>query len=97
MALKTSLTFEQSLGGVLVFSGFFFFGTIENTANKTLPILISHGTDDPLLIYDNCSKSYAKLDQISHKIRTDLFNNLGHNLDLRSNAIFKDFLAKHAV
>lgn len=81
----------------MVFSGFLFFGTIENNANKTLPILISHGTDDPLLVYENCSKSYAKLDQNYHPIQVELFNNLGHNLDLRSNSVFKDFLTKYAV
>ena len=97
MALKTSLTFDQPLGGILSFSGFLFFGIAENEKNKTIPILISHGKEDPLLAYALCAKSYEKLDSKAHQIRTEILNNLEHSLDHRSIAVFKEFLTKYAV
>lgn len=97
MALRTSLTFDQTLGGIIAFSGFLFYGTVENEKNKTIPILISHGSDDPLLNYSLCTKSYEKLDSKAHEIRTEIFKDLGHSLDQRSIAVFKDFLTKYAV
>jgi len=97
MALKTSLTFDQPLGGIISLSGFLFYGTVENEKNKNIPILISHGRDDPLLAYALCSKSYEKLDSKAHEIRTEILNHLEHGLDLRSIAVFKEFLNKYAV
>lgn len=49
MTLRTGLTFDKTLGGLLVFSGFLFPHLVEHDNNKNTHILISHGELDPLL------------------------------------------------
>ncbi|PUA30344.1 MAG: carboxylesterase [Cellvibrio sp. 79] len=48
---QAGYTFDQSLGGLLVLSSYFATsnGIVINEANKNTPILIQHGTHDPIV------------------------------------------------
>jgi len=47
----TALTFEQPLGGLLALSSYFATAslTTPSEANRNIPILVAHGTNDPML------------------------------------------------
>lgn len=72
MTLRTGLTFNKTLGGLIVLSGFMFPTIKEDVSNVNTPILISHGADDPLLPCAMCVKTYDRLDKNAHQCKIEV-------------------------
>ncbi|EGR33179.1 hypothetical protein IMG5_059930 [Ichthyophthirius multifiliis] len=95
MSLKVGLEFDQKLGGILAFSGFLFPVYNEHENNKNTPILISHGTQDPLLAWAKCEISYNKLKQSSHPLQFEIIQDLQHSFNMKSYTAFRNFFNKY--
>ncbi len=65
VAIDAALTFAEPLAGLLVLSSYFATAKRISTApaNRKIPVLIQHGTDDPIVP--------ASLGQMSHQILTE--------------------------
>ena len=57
MSLIFGLKFHQQLGGIIEISGRFY-PIQENESSSKTPLLISHGTADPMIKWESVEESY---------------------------------------
>ena len=69
MALHCGLTFDRPLGGIIGFSGFLLSLTLENEANKNVPIRISYGLSDPFVFWNKAEESFLRIDEAAHGLK----------------------------
>lgn len=91
LALYTSLTHEEPLGGLILLSSWLplhkkFAEKIYSLTNQTCPIFQGHGADDPLVNYSFGQMSYKILSEarkkaweLEPKIEFKTYKNLGHS------------------
>ena len=93
MALHVGLSSPLRLGGIFVFSGFKFPPSVTKEPEKQLnsPILISHGTSDPLLPWARSEISYQPLKENKYPITWDIQQGLQHGFSEQSWKIFRSF------
>jgi len=91
LALYAGLSFNQTLGGIVGLSGYFFPITEINKANEMTPILLTHGLDDPLIPYEASQLSYKKIMGGERKIRTLWVPQLEHGINEKVIKEFKTF------
>lgn len=70
VAYETALSYPQTLGGLLILSGYFATAdSIEyNPANASLPILIQHGTRDPIVDIGLAEKARTALIDLDYQV-----------------------------
>ncbi len=76
VAIETALTYPRRLAGLISLSSYFpTYKTIETVeANNNLPILICHGTEDPVVAEDKGEKTYRTLTQMGYKVEYKTYN-----------------------
>ena len=72
IALQTGLRYAKELGGIMALSTYLTledsFATEATTANANIPILMAHGTQDPLIPLELAKTSRAKMQTRGYKI-----------------------------
>lgn len=86
------MEYEKPLGGILVFSGFFFPITKQHKGNQHTRILIQHGELDTIIPWEKSKQTYALLDEGEHKIQWHIFEHLDHEFYEESYIVAQDFL-----
>lgn len=78
MSLQCGLRFPQKLAGILVLSAWLplvkELTQERNSVNDATPILMIHGTEDPLLPLDWAKKSYDYLKEMGYQIKFSTYN-----------------------
>ncbi len=62
MALRVGLEYDQPLGGIFCYSGFYSSFTKPSIFNQGTPIFIQHGKADPSFDYEKVEESYKNID-----------------------------------
>ena len=71
VAYEAALTYPKPLGGLLTLSTYFATheSIVENTANKNIPILIQHGTEDSVVPEVLGQRAYKQLSDRGYKVK----------------------------
>lgn len=78
MALQCGLRYHQPLGGILSLSGFLLLAETlpleKNIANQNTPILLAHGTQDPIVPVAAAQNSAQVLTDLGFNAKLSLYN-----------------------
>jgi phospholipase/carboxylesterase len=97
MALHTGLRHTSKLAGIMALSGYLpLSSTVEaeaSAANKTTPIFMAHGTQDPVVVIDRAEASNAKLKELGYSVEWHTYP-MPHSVHPREVADISVFLKR---
>jgi phospholipase/carboxylesterase len=97
MALHTGLRHKEKLAGIMALSGYLpLAGTVEaeaNAANKSTPIFMAHGTQDPVVVIERAESSNAKLKALGYNVDWHTYP-MPHSVHSREIADISAFLKR---
>ena len=97
MALHTGLRHKARLAGIMALSGYLpLANTLEAEAsavNKSTPIFMAHGTQDPVVVLDRAEASNAKLSELGYKVEWHTYP-MPHSVHPREVADISAFLKR---
>ena len=95
MALQVGLRRRTAPGAIVGYSGLFTGGAdlAANDRPKT-PILLVHGSADPVVPIDALHRSKAALDALDYDVQTHVAPGLGHTIDPQGLNLGKAFIAR---
>ena len=78
MALRVGLEYDQPLGGIFCYSGFYSCFTKPSIFNQGTPIYIQHGEDDTYIDPAHAQETYNEIDKSKRQFTLDLKPDLAH-------------------
>ncbi len=97
MALHTGLRHKARLAGIMALSGYLpLAGTLASEAsplNKSTPIFMAHGTQDPVVMLDRAEASNAKLKELGYTVEWHTYP-MPHSVHPREVADISAFLKR---
>lgn len=94
MALYSSLTFNESLGGCLSFNGFNFDFTPIDETKKKMPILLVNGINDEYVIIRHARDSYLNMKKLGFNLTIFEEAGLGHGFTITGLSYANKILSK---
>jgi phospholipase/carboxylesterase len=97
MALHTGLRHKARLAGIMALSGYLpLASTLASEAspeNKSTPIFMAHGTQDPVVVLDRAEASNAKLNELGYNVEWHTYS-MPHSVHPREVADISAFLKR---
>ena len=82
MALRVGLEYDQPLGGIFCYSGFYSCFTKPSIFNQGTPIYIQHGKKDDFFEYEKALDTYKYVKE-NGRITLNLNEKGGHNIEIK--------------
>lgn len=95
MALQVGLRRPQAPAAIVGYSGIFT-GAADLPAENSVkpPILLAHGSADPVVPVDALHSSKAALDRLGYDVQTHIAAGLGHSIDPEGLNLGKEFVTR---
>ncbi len=94
MALYVGLQYPKTLGGFLIYSGFYFTDTKPHKANQKTPILAYHGEADPMIQWWIAEDSYKQMDNSKREFSVHTEKGLEHSIGEKGLVLMRKYFDK---